>query len=90
MDKKASEILKKFIKEEIGRSYHTKDNMSYTFDDYADYDIEINSNQSGDFFLNVFYSGKKIAPTGRYASHEEAFHASRMIIEKDKIKRMNS
>ena len=83
-------LIKKFIKEEIGRSYHTKDNSPYTFDDLADYDIEINGDTKGGFFLTVSYRDKKISPVQKYASHEEAHHASRMIIEKDKIKRMNS
>ncbi len=83
-------LIKKFIKEEIGRSYHTKDNMPYTFDDLADYDIEINGDTTGGFFLTVSFAGEKISPTQKYASHEEAHHASRMIIEKDKVKRMNS
>ncbi len=82
--------LKKFIKEEIGRSFQTKDNSPYTFDDFSDYDIEINGNTTGEFFLTVTYKGNKISPVSRYATHEEAFHASRMLIDKDRIKRMNS
>lgn len=83
-------ILRKFIREEIGRNYQTIDAHSYTFADFSDYNIEISGSTDRGFYLNVEYKGKKISPMSVYKNYEEARHASRMIIDKDRIKRMNS
>lgn len=81
--------LRKFIKEEIGRNFHTQDTSPITFDDFQDYNIEINGASDAGFFLNIFYKNEKIAPTQKFSSYNEAFHQSRMIIDNDRIKRMN-
>ena len=86
----SSKLIRKFIREEIGRNFHTLDDSSYTFDDLEDYNIEIISNSIDEnFFLNVYFQDEKISPSGVYKTHEEAHHASRMIIDRDRIKRMN-
>ena len=61
------DLLRKFIKEEIGRNFHTKDNNPYTFDDFSDYNVEINGDTRGDFFLKVTYKDKKVAPISRFS-----------------------
>jgi hypothetical protein len=84
-------IIRKFIREEIGRNFHTLDNSPYTFDDLDDYNVEIISNSIDDnFLLDVYFQGEKISPSGVYKTHEEAHHASRMIIDRDRVKRMNN
>ncbi len=83
-------LLRKFIKEEIGRNLRTVDNNSYTFGDMDDYDIEVVPHRDGRFYLTVRLGGEKITPTTIFASHEEAMHASRMVIDKDRVTRMNS
>jgi len=82
-------LLRKFIKEEIGRNYHTINNNPYTFEDFQDYDIEIDGSTSGGFFLTIYYNGDKIYPTQRFESHSEAHHNARMVVDKDRVKRMN-
>tara|TARA_B100000131_G_C18072237_1_gene594928 strand:+ start:1301 stop:1576 length:276 start_codon:yes stop_codon:yes gene_type:complete len=83
-------VLRKFIREEIGRNFHTKDNTPYTFSDLDDYNVEINTDgRSGNFFLDIFYNDEKIVATSSHGSHEEAVHASRMVIDNDRVKRMN-
>ena len=88
--KKILGILRKIIREEIGRNYKTIDNSPHTFDNFQDYDIEINSDGRNNFFLNVRYKGEKIFPGSTFADHEEAHHAARMIIDNDRVRRMNS
>ena len=84
------DILLKFIKEEIGRSFKSAITDPYTFKDFQDYDIMIDGSTENGFFLTVTYKGEKVLPVSRYSNYEEAQHASRMIIDNDRIKRMNS
>lgn len=82
-------LLRKFIKEEIGRNYHTVNDSPYTFEDFQDYDIQIDGSTSGGFFLTIYYDGSKIYPTQRFESHSDAHHAARMVVDNDRVKRMN-
>ncbi len=86
----SEETLRKFIREEIGRNYQTLNADPYTFADFADYNVEINGSTEGGFFLNLEYQGEKITPLRKYATYEDAKHASRMFIDKDRVKRMNT
>ena len=83
------QLLRKLIREEIGRNFHTIKTDPYTFEDFQDYDLEINGNTLGEFFLTVFFKGKKIMPTQKFASHSDAHHAARVTIDKDRVNRMN-
>ena len=83
-------VLRKFIREEIGRNYHTVHPEPYTFSDFADYNIEISGDSSNGFHLNIEYQGKKITPVRTYSTYEEAVHASRMVVDHDRVKRMNT
>lgn len=87
---KSLSLLRHFIKEEIGRNYHTLNNDSYTFEDFQDYDIEINGTTQGGFFLTISYLGNKVYPTQRFESYSDAHHAARMFIDKDRVGRMNN
>tara|TARA_B100000683_G_scaffold273125_1_gene317984 strand:- start:744 stop:1022 length:279 start_codon:yes stop_codon:yes gene_type:complete len=82
--------LRTFIKEEIGRNYHTVDDSSYTFADEDGYDIQIDGTDERGFFLTVYHDREKLTPSQRYNSHDDAYHAARMIIEKDKVRKFNS
>ena len=84
------DLLKKFIKEEVGRNLHTVHTHPYTFKDMGDYDIEIVPHRDGKFFLTVRLEGEKLCPTAVFLSQEDAVHASRMLIDKDRVTRMNS
>lgn len=86
---KSINLLRRFIREEVGRNYHTVRNDSYTFKDFQDYDIEVTGEGSGRFHLNVFYKGEKLSDTQSFNSDSEAQHAARMIIDSDRVKRMN-
>ncbi len=83
-------LLRKFIKEEIGRNYHTIDNTPYTFDDFQDYTIEIDGSGIGEFYLNIYYEKEKIVSMEKFSSYEDAHHKARMVIDKDRVYRMNS
>lgn len=84
------ELLRNFIREEVGRNLRSVNNNSYTFGDMGDYDIEIVPHRDGKFFLTVRLGGEKISPTTTFATHDEAMHASRMVIDNDRVTRMNT
>ena len=87
--KRSEKLLRKFIKEEIGRNFHTINNSPYTFEDFHDYDIEIDGAAEGGFFLTVYFKREKIFPTQRFESHNDAHHTARMVVDKDRVGRMN-
>jgi hypothetical protein len=82
-------ILRKFIREEIGRNYHTIDDTPYTFDDFQDYDIQVDGSTAGGFYLTVYYKDEKIFPSQMFSSHDDAQHHSRMVVDRDRVRRMN-
>lgn len=82
-------ILRKFIQEEIGRNQQTVDPGPYTYADLPDYNIEINGSDEHGFFLTVEYQGEKLVPVNTYRTYEDARHASRMVVDHDRVKRMN-
>jgi hypothetical protein len=84
------DLLRKFIREEIGRNYQTINPDPYTFADFEDYNIEIDGSDENGFFLRVEFQGEKISPVSTYSTYEEAYHASRMVVDHDRTKRMNS
>ena len=86
---KKEDSLRKFIREEIGRNFHTLDNSPHTFDDFQDYDIEVNGDPEGVYFLTIHYKDEKIFPTQKFNSREDAFSHSRQVIDNDRVKRMN-
>ena len=59
------------------------------FEDFQDYDIQINGSSDSGFLLNILYKNEKIVPTQRFSTYEDAFHQSRMIVDRDRVKRMN-
>ena len=83
------ETLRKFIREEIGRNYHTTNSASYTFEDFQDYDIQIDGSTAGGFFLTIYFLDDKIYPTQRFESYSDAHHHARMVVDKDRVSRMN-
>jgi len=89
MKYKSLSLLRKFIREEIGRNYHTVDPSPYTFADTEGYDIQIDGTDERGFFLTIYFQQKKVTPSQRYHSHEDAYHSARLFIEKDKVKRSN-
>ena len=82
-------IVRALIVEEIGRSYHTVNNMPYDFTSFKDYEIEINPTGSGNYLLAVFFRGKKITASASFQNYEDALHRSRMIVDKHRVTAMN-
>ena len=83
-------IIRAFLVEEIGRNYHTVDNMPYDFASFKDYEIEINPSSNGNYLLAVFFKGKKLAPSASFQNYDDALHRSRVIIDKHRVAAMNN
>ena len=84
------ETLRKFIKEEIGRNFHTLRSDPYTFVDFQDYTIEIDGSTDGGFFLTIFFEDEKLFPTSRFSTYDDAHHHARMVVDNDRVKRLNA
>lgn len=82
--------LRRIIREEIGRNFHTINTSPYTFEDFKDYNIEIDGSTEGGFFLTIFFQDEKMMPSTRFSNYDDAHHHARMVIDKDRVTKMNS
>lgn len=83
------DLLKAFIREEIGRNYHTIDNDPNTWESFSDYNIEYYPMENGQYTVDVSFKGEKLVPTARFKSETECKHFARMIVDKHRISAMN-
>lgn len=81
--------LRKLIREEIGRNFKSLDVKPYTFEDFADYNIQITGSNLDGFFLTIHYKNEKIFPTTKFQNRNEAHHKSRMVIDNHRVSIMN-
>ncbi len=84
--------LRKIIREEIGRNYHTINDEPFTWKDYADIDVYVYANQNGGFDAEVKCSKKPSLNTGIQSFDDEgaANHWARMHAERMKRLILNS
>ena len=82
-------MLRSLIREEIGRNFHTLHPEPFTYEDFSDYDTEINGSTLEGFYLTVRYRGKTIFPTTFFRDETEARHRSRMVIDQHRVMKMN-
>lgn len=86
---KGLRLLKAFIKEEIGRNYHTLDPDPITWDSFRDYEINYYPQENGQYLVDIFFKDKKITPTGRFNNETECKHFARMVIDQHRVSYMN-
>jgi len=84
--------LRKIIREEIGRNYHTINDDPFTWKDYADIDVHVYANQKGGFDAEVKCPKKPSLNTGLQSFDDEgsADHWARMHAERMKRLILNS
>ena len=82
-------IIREILAEEIGRNYHTLDPTPNTWDTFQDFEIEYYPQADGTYLMDIAFKGKKIIPTSRFASQQEAKHRARMVIDDYRVKYMN-
>lgn len=78
------------LQEEIGRNYHTLDPTPNTWDTFQDFEIEYFPQGDGTYLMDISFKGKKLAPTTRFGSQEDAKHHARMVVDKYRVEYMNS
>lgn len=90
-DKRVFNLLRELIREEIARNFHTLHPEPHTFEDFSDYDIEINGSTLDGFYLTVRYvpSRETIFPTSFFSDETEARHKSRMVVDQHRVHSMN-
>ena len=82
-------FVRHILREEIGRNYHTVDPTPNTWDTFQDFEIEYHPQADGTYMMDISFKGKKIAPTSRYSSQDDARHHARMIVDKYRVEYMN-
>lgn len=82
-------IIRQILREEIGRNYHTIDPTPNTWDSFQDFEIEYYPQADGTYMMDISFKGKKLAPTTRFGSQEDARHHARMIVDKYRVEYMN-
>lgn len=87
---KGLKLLEAFIKEEIGRNYHTVNPDPITWSSFQDYEINYYPQENGQYLVDISYEGEKIVPTGRFQNETECKHFARMVIDKHRVSAMNS
>lgn len=86
---KKLKLLEAFIREEIGRNYHTVNPDPITWDKFQDYEIECFPTGNGNYTVTVFFKGEQLSPTSNFKSESEANHFARMIVDKHRVNVMN-
>ena len=90
MDQLIREVVKTILLEEIGRNYHTLDPDPNTWDSFQDFEIEYYPQGDGTYLMDISFKNKKIIPTSRFGSQEEARHHARMVLDKYRVQYMNA
>jgi hypothetical protein len=84
------DLIREILEEEIGRNYHTLDPDPNTWDTFQDFEIEYYPQGDGTYLMDISFKGKKLAPTSRFGSQDDARHQARMIVDKHRVSYMNS
>jgi hypothetical protein len=90
MTKILKNLIREILEEEIGRNYHTLDPTPNTWDTFQDFEIEYYPQGNGTYLMDIWFKGKKLAPTSRFGSQADAQHHARMIVDKHRVDYMNS
>ena len=83
-------VIRHVLQEEIGRNMHTTDITPNTWDSFQDFEIEYFPQDDGSHLMDISFKGKKLAPTTKFGSHDDAKHHARMIVDKYRVQVMNS
>ena len=89
MQDKLHAFVRQVLREEIGRNYHTVDPTPNTWSSFQDFEIEYYPQADGTYLMDISFKGKKISPTSRYNSQEDARHHARMVVDKLRVEYMN-
>lgn len=90
MNKNDTRLIRLYIREQIARNMSTLDTGPNTFDDFQDYETNIDHDIVNDTYtLTVHYKGDKISDRAVFTTYDEAHHHSRMIIDKHRVQVMN-
>ena len=83
------ERVRRIIREEIGRNYHTVNNDPNTWESFQDYEIESYPQENGEYTISVSYKGQPLVKTARFKNETECKHFARMVVDKHRVFVMN-
>ena len=78
-------LLRKLIREEIGRNYHTIDNSPYLFSEFPGYDVQISPSHKKTFIVTIFFEDKSLGHDREFNSREEAVMYARRKVERHRL-----
>jgi len=90
MSKDLKRFIHEILREEISRNYHTVNTEPNNWSSFQDFEIEYYPQSDGSYLMDIAFKGKKLAPTSRFGSHEDAQHQARMIVDKYRVEYMNT
>ena len=82
--------IRKIVREEIGRNYHTLDTRPNAWDTFQDFEISYYPQDNGSCLLDITYLGKPIVTSASFGSQMDAQHHARIVIDDYRVKVMNS
>ena len=78
-------LVRSILSEEIGRNFHTVNTEPISYKDFAGYEVDIITTVDGSYILNIFHGEKKLVPSRKYNTREEAELHARQIVEKHRL-----
>ena len=84
------QVVRRILREEIGRNYHTVDPTPNTWDTFEDFEIEYYPQDTGEYLMDISFKGKKLIPTTRFGSYADAENYARRVVDKCRVEWMNS
>ena len=78
-------LVRAILREEIGRNFHTINTDPISYKDYVGYEVDIIATVDGDYILSILFDGKKMLPTRKYDTKEEAELAARNFVERHRL-----
>ena len=78
-------LIRSVLVEEIGRNFHTINTDPISYKDFAGYEVDVIATVDGAYILSIFYDGKKMSPTRKYNTKEEAELAARQAVERHRL-----
>ncbi len=78
-------LIRNVLAEEIGRNFHTVNTEPISYKDFAGYEVDIIATSDGSFILSIFNGEKKLTPSRKYTTREEADLAARQTVERHRL-----
>ena len=69
---------------------HTINTAPNTWDSFDDFEINYYPQDDMSVLLDISFKGKKLGPTSKFGSRDDAQHHARMVVDKYRVQVMNA